>query len=105
MTYRKKYYSKGLYVTKHNTPYAISGNERIIFEVRLTPESDSYIIQKLLTPSDYDTNKNYYKLTLSDTDTDITPHHYYYGVALRDTNNILHPVAEGRFIVLPSSVR
>lgn len=105
ITYRKKYFSRKLFLTKCMTPYVISGDERIIFEVRLTPESESYIIQKVLTPQDYDQTKNVYWLILSDTDTDIEPHHYYYGVALRDTENALHTISEGRFIVLPSSVR
>lgn len=101
--YQNRY--KEFFVTalKNNQNHICEQNEKIIFVVRLTGESEA-VIYKELTAVDYDTALQKYKVVLSSDDTDIDPGRYHYDCILLDKNEEKHRIESGRIIVHESYV-
>ena len=86
--------------------YQLQNSEKLVFGVKDSKETTTYIFRKELTASDYDSTHGGYPLTLTTSEMDIAYGIYYYDVALQRSNGELEKViACTEFEVTPSIVR
>lgn len=86
--------------------YQLASGEKLVFGVKNSKETNTYIFRKELTASDYDSTAGGYPLTLTTMEMDIAYGTYYYDVALQRSNGELEKVIGcTEFEVTPSIVR
>jgi hypothetical protein len=108
ITQRARKYAAAIGITNPETgeAYQLTDSEKLVFGVKNSKETSTYIFRKELTTSDYDDTSGGYVLQLTTAEMNIAYGLYYYDVALRRSNGELEtiiPLTE--FEVTPSVVR
>ena len=89
-------------VDSDGTEYTLKSDEKLIFGVKLNPESNEYTLRKELTAE----NKvdGGYLLTLSATELDLSVNNYNYDVALKTSDGLYAVIGCSEFEVMESVV-
>ena len=82
--------------------YILKSDEKLIFGVKLNPESSEYTLRKELTSADKVADG--YLLTLSATELDLTVNKYKYDVALKTADGLYDVIRCSDFEVMESVV-
>lgn len=85
-----------------DSDYTLKSDERLIFGVKLNPESTEYIIRKELTSADKVDGG--YSLNLSAAELDIQAMNYKYDVALKTADGLYAVIACSEFEITESVV-
>lgn len=95
-----------LKVKNGDEDFYLSNDERLIFGIKKFAYNSEYIIRRVITSGDYDSELNAYPITLTSEETNISPGTYYYDVALKHSNGQLEKIIScTEFEIIRSVVR